>query len=83
MKRSCDHSEPSGTLPLQIQSWVLSLLRGALVLLCLAALAGLLLFPHAAVPLGVGMLLILGLWIGSYALEAALLSLCGRSCAKL
>ena len=51
-----------------------SLLRGALVLLCLAALAGLFRFPRAAIPLGLGMFLALGLWMGSYALEAALLS---------
>lgn len=83
MKRNFDHPELSGTLYLRVQSWVLSLLRGVLVLLCLAALAGLLLFPRAAVPLGLGMLLALGLWMGSYALEAALLSICGHSHAKL
>ena len=74
MKRSCDHLGASGSLQLQVQGRVLSLLRGALVMLCLAALAGLFRFPRAAIPMGLGMFLALGLWMGSYALEAALLS---------
>ena len=74
MKRSCDGSGAPASLQLRVQSRVLSLLRNVLVLLCMAALAGLFRFPRAAIPLGLGMFLALGLWMGSYALEAALLS---------
>lgn len=74
MKRSCDGSGAPASLQLRVQSRVLSLLRNVLVLLCLAALAGLFLFPQLSISLGLGMLLGLGLWMGSYAPEALLLS---------
>ena len=57
MKRSCDGSGAPASLQLRVQSRVLSLLRSVLVLLCLAALAGLFLFPQLSIPLGLGMLL--------------------------
>ena len=72
MRKSCDRQEELQQL--QAQSQVLALLRGALAGLCLAALPGLFLLPQAAIPLGFGMALSLGLWMASYILEAALAS---------
>lgn len=75
MKKSCDLPEKDSPAwrQVQVQSRVLACFRGALFLLCLAAWAGLFLFPGACVPLGLSMALSLVLWIGSYLLEAVLL----------
>ena len=78
MKKSCSRC----LRQLRARSLTLSALRGLLLLLALTALSGLFLLPEAAVPLGLGMVLALGLWMGSYALEAALLSACGQSHVK-